>query len=670
MADHDLDELCINTIRFLAVDAVEKAKSGHPGAPMGAASFAYVLWDRFLRHNPSNASWLNRDRFVLSAGHASALLYSLLHLTGYDLPLDELKRFRQLTSKTPGHPEFGIAPGVESTTGPLGQGFANGVGMAIAERWLSEKFNHPGYEIIDHRTYGIVSDGDVQEGVASEAASLAGHLKLNKLIYFYDDNGISIEGKTQLAFSEDVAQRFRSYGWHVVDPIDGLNLELVNSAIKMSQQSEFPSLIICKSIIGYGSPNKANTASAHGEPLGEDEVLLAKDFLKWSEKEPFWIPNEALSHFRLALIRGKEYEQEWVDLCDNYREKYPDDRKLFDEVFSGELPDDWSKDLGSLFNEVNKVMATREASGLVMNAIAKKVHTLIGGSADLAPSNKTNLNGLGDFGNEDYGGRNLHFGVREHAMGAIGNGMALHGGVIPYVATFLIFSDYMRPPMRLAAMMGQRVIYVFTHDSIGLGEDGPTHQPIEQLMSLRMVPNMVVIRPADASEVAEAWKIAINRRDGPTVLILSRQGLPVLDRSKFASASGLLKGGYVIWESQLPVDTAIIATGSEVHLALEAGNLLESKGIGARVISLASWELFETQSSEYIENVLPASIRYRVSVEAGIRKGWERYVGRNGLIIGLDGFGASAPYKALYSKFGLTADDVVKKICVQREAKS
>jgi len=651
-----INELCINTIRFLAVDAVQKANSGHPGAPMGAAPMAYVLWDRFLKHNPNDPKWPDRDRFILSAGHASAMLYALLHLTGYDLSLDEIKQFRQWGSKTPGHPEYELAPGVEVTTGPLGQGFANGVGMAIAERWLAQHYNRPRYEIINHYTYAIVSDGDLMEGVSSETASLAGTLRLGKLIYLYDDNDISIEGNTDITFTENVAQRFQAYGWHVIGPIDGMDIASVDSAIRMAQQeSSRPSLIICKTIIGYGSPNKAGTGSAHGEPLGEEEVRLAKENLGWLYEKPFTIPPEVLAHLRQAQERGRRQQQEWEAKMKAYRQTYPHEARQLEE----DLPEGWDDGLADLFKAEDKPIATRVASGRVMNAIAPKVHSLMGGAGDLAPSTKTILKDKGDYGADDYGGHNMHFGVREHAMGAIASGMALHGGIIPYTATFLIFYDYMRPPVRLAALMGLRVIYIFTHDSVGLGEDGPTHQPIEQLVGLRAVPNLVTIRPADATETVEAWKVALERRHGPTALILSRQNLPVLNRTTLAPASGVQHGGYILWEAATPPAVIIIGTGSEVHIALEVGKLLQDKGVAARVVSLPSWELFDAQPAEYHNMVLPPNIRARISIEAAMPLGWERYVGLDGIAIGLSRFGVSAPGKVIYDKLGLTAQRVV-----------
>ncbi|MFC2122417.1 transketolase [Bacteroidota bacterium] len=654
------DELCINTIRFLAVDAVQKANSGHPGAPMGMAAMAYVLWDRFLKHNPSDPKWPDRDRFILSAGHASALLYSLLHLTGYNLPLDEIKQFRQWGSKTPGHPEYGLVPGVETTTGPLGQGFANGVGMAIAERWLAQNYNQPGHEIINHYTYAIVSDGDLEEGIASEAASLAGHLRLGKMIYLYDDNDISIEGSTDIAFTENVGQRFQAYGWHVVGPVDGLDVSAIDSAIRAAQaETKRPSLIICRTIIGYGSPNKAGQASTHGEPLGEEEILLTKNNLGWPYEEPFAIPPEALEHFRQVLKRGKKQQDEWDARLKAYRQAYPDKAKQLEQDLAGNLSEGWDKDLDSLFNPDDKPIATRSASGQVINTIASKVPSLIGGSADLSPSTKTIIKDSSSFGPEDYVGRNMHFGVREHAMGAIANGMSLYGGIIPYTATFLIFYDYMRPAVRLAALMEIRSIYVFTHDSVGVGEDGPTHQPIEQLLGLRSVPNLVMLRPGDATETAEAWKIALQRRHGPTALALSRQNLPILDRRKLAPASGVQRGGYILWEASATPDVIIIGTGSELHFALEAGQQLLEKGIAARVVSLPSWELFDAQPVEYRHSVLPPNIRARVSIEAATPLGWERYVGLDGVAIGVPRFGASAPQKIVYEQLGLTTQHVI-----------
>ena len=656
MSSVSRDQLSINTMRFLAVDAVQKANSGHPGAPMGAAPMAYVLWDRFLKHNPKDPRWPDRDRFVLSAGHASMLLYSLLHLTGYDLPMEELKRFRQWGSKTPGHPEYGLTPGVEATTGPLGQGFANGVGMAVAERWLAAHYNRAGHEIIDHNVYGIVSDGDLMEGVASEAASLAGTLQLGKLIYLYDDNEISIEGDTDISFRENVGQRFKAYGWHVIGPIDGMDAAAVDLALRDARaELGRPSLIVCQTLIGYGSPNKAGTGSAHGEALGEEEVRLTREQLGWTDKGPFSVPAEALAHFRLAVDRGRERQGEWEARMADYRRAYPDEAARLSEALSGDLPEGWDGELQALFGPGDSPVATRVASGKVMNAISKRVHSFVGGSADLAPSTKTILDDRSHYGPDEYSGHNLHFGVREHAMGAVANGMALHGGVIPYTATFLLFSDYMRPPMRLAALMEQRVVYLFTHDSIGLGEDGPTHQPIEQLMGLRAVPNLVVVRPADATETVEAWRVALERRDGPTVLVFSRQNLPVLDRTVLAGADGVRRGAYTLLDTSGDPEVILLSTGSEVHVAVEAEQLLRQEGVQARVVSMPSWELFDAQPAEYRDSVLPPEIRARVSVEAATTMGWERYIGDTGVAVGVSHFGASAPGGVIYEQLDLTA---------------
>jgi transketolase len=656
-----LDELCINTMRFLAIDAVEKANSGHPGTPMGAAPLAYVLWDRFLKHNPNNPGWPNRDRFVLSCGHASMMLYSLLYLTGYDLSLEDIKNFRQWGSKTPGHPEYNLTPGVEATTGPLGQGFGNAVGMAIAERWLAGNYNRPGYEIINHYTYAIVSDGDLEEGASSEAASLAGTLRLNKLILFYDKNNISIEGKTDISFTENVGERFQAYGWNVIGPIDGMDIISVDAAIHSSwSQNMRPSLIICRTTIGYGSPNKADTAAAHGEPLGAVEVLLTRKNLDWPF-EPFIVPSEALAHFRQAAERGTIWQKEWESIMKAYRIAFPDESRQLEEDMRGDLPEHWDDELDDLFQGQDKPIATRDASGRVMNTIAKRVHSLMGGSADLAPSTRTIIKDQGDYNFEDYRGRNMHFGVREHGMGTIANGIALHGGVIPYTGTFLIFYDYMRPPVRLAALMGIRVIYIFTHDSIGLGQDGPTHQPIEQLMGLRTIPGLVTIRPADTTETVEAWRVAMERRHGPTALILTRQNLPVLDRSILSPAKHLRHGGYTLWQAGDRPHIILIGTGSEVHIALKAGRLLQEQGIIARVVSLPSWELFDAQSEEYQNEVLPHDLRARISVEAASPLGWEHYVGLDGIAIGISRFGASAPKEILYEKLELTTRNVVDK---------
>ena len=650
-------QLCVNSIRFLSIDAVQKANSGHPGAPMGAAPMAYVLWDKFLKHNPADPSWPDRDRFVLSAGHASMLLYSLLHLTGYALSLDDVREFRQWGSKTPGHPEHGLAPGVEVTTGPLGQGFAHGVGMAVAERMLARRFNRPGHEVVDHYVYGIASDGDLMEGVAAEAASLAGTLGLGKLIYLYDDNGISIEGDTDATFMEDVAARFRAYGWHVAGPIDGMDAGAVEAALREAQgERERPSLVVARTVIGYGSPNKANTGGVHGEPLGADEVALTRKELGWPY-EPFVVPQEVYDHMRLALERGARAQAEWERRAEAHRAAYPAEAARLEADLAGELPDGWADGLDGLFAPDEKPMATRDAGNRAMNAIAERVLALAGGSADLAPSTKTLLREPGEP--DAYApSRNMQFGVREHAMGAVAGGMALHGGVIPYTATFLIFSDYMRPPMRLAALMGLRVIYVFTHDSIGLGEDGPTHQAVEQLIGLRSVPNLNVIRPADATETAMAWRAAVERKDGPTALALTRQAQPVLDRSVHPPADGVLRGAYTLWESSESPEAIIIGTGSETQTALDAARMLAERGVAARAVSMPSWELFDAQPRAYRDATLPPDVAVRVSVEAGRTLGWERYVGARGIAIGVDSFGASAPYKRIFEEYGLTAERV------------
>ncbi len=586
-----IDNLSVNAIRFLSIDAVQKANSGHPGAPMGAAPMAYTLWDRYLKHNPTDPNWFNRDRFVLSAGHASMLLYSLLHLTGYDLSIDDIKNFRQWGSKTPGHPEYGLTPGAEMTTGPLGQGFAHGIGMAIAEKILAEHYNRPDCRVIDHYTYGIVSDGDLMEGVASEAASLAGTLGLGKLIYLYDDNDISIEGNTDITFTEDVSKRFQSYNWHVVGPINGMNIEEVDNAISQARKEDSrPSLIIATTTIGYGSPNKANTGGVHGAPLGEEEVALTRQNLDW-EHLPFVVPGEVSAHMLEAVARGQSATSEWNELLVKYEALYPSEAGSLRLDIEGNVEEACFEKLDQLFNEEEKPLATREAGGRIMNHISQKLHSLVGGSADLAPSTNTLLSKHVEIG-AAIEPHNMHFGVREHAMGSIAGGMALHGGMIPYTATFLIFSDYMRPPMRLAALMGQRVIYVFTHDSIALGEDGPTHQPVEQLIGLRAIPNMTVLRPADATETSYAWKAALLNRTGPTSIVLTRQGVPIIDRHKMPSADAVLKGAYTLWEKSANPDVILIATGSEVQLALTAAMTVSEQGFSARVVSMPSWELF------------------------------------------------------------------------------
>ncbi len=656
-----IDNLSVNAIRFLSIDAVQKANSGHPGAPMGAAPMAYTLWDRYLQHNPTDPNWFNRDRFVLSAGHASMLLYSLLHLTGYDLSIDDIKDFRQWGSKTPGHPEYGLTPGAEMTTGPLGQGFAHGIGMAIAEKILAEHYNRPDCRVIDHYTYGIVSDGDLMEGVASEAASLAGTLGLGKLIYLYDDNDISIEGNTDITFTEDVSKRFQSYNWHVVGPINGMNIEEVDNAISQARKEDSrPSLIIATTTIGYGSPNKANTGGVHGAPLGEEEVALTRQNLDW-EHLPFVVPDEVSAHMLEAVARGQNATSEWNELLVRYEALYPSEARSLRLDIEGKVEEACFEKLDQLFNEEEKPLATREAGGRIMNHISQKLHSLVGGSADLAPSTNTLLSKHVEIGaaTEPH---NMHFGVREHAMGSIAGGMALHGGMIPYTATFLIFSDYMRPPMRLAALMGQRVIYVFTHDSIALGEDGPTHQPVEQLIGLRAIPNMTVLRPADATETSYAWKAALLNRTGPTSIVLTRQGVPIIDRHKMPSADAVLKGAYTLWEKSANPDVILIATGSEVQLALTAAMTVSEQGFSARVVSMPSWELFEQQGKDYQESVLPTSVTARISIEAACTLGWSKYIGPNGYSIGVDTFGASAPFKTLYEKYGLTVENIIQKI--------
>ena len=654
------EDLRVNAIRALAIDMVEQARAGHPGAPMGAAALAYALWDRWLRHNPADPDWPNRDRFVLSAGHASALLYALLHLTGYDLPMEELQRFRQLGSRTPGHPEHGLTAGVETTTGPLGQGFGNAVGMAMAERWLAATFNRPGHAVVDHRTYVLASDGDLQEGVTSEAASLAGTLGLGKLTVLYDSNHITIEGEAQIAFTEDVGARFRAYGWHVAGPLDGLDTDAVDAALREAEaEPDRPTLIICETIIGYGSPNKAGTGKAHGEPLGTEEARLAKERLGWTS-DPFTVPAEALAHFRAARERGQRMQADWEARFAAFQSAHPKAAAQLSSCLAGALPDGWSDQLRELFTDDERPVAIRDASQRVMNAVAERVPNLIGGSADLAPSTRTLLRDAGDFTAATPAGRNLHFGIREHAMGAIANGMALHGGVIPYTATFLAFYDYMRPPVRLAALMGARVVFVFSHDSVAVGEDGPTHQPIEQLMGLRAVPNLVMIRPADGPETAESWRLALERTDGPTVLVTTRQGLPILDRNACAGAEGLRRGAYVLWESGVAPDVLLIATGSEVHLALQAGIALADRGVHPRVVSMPSWELFDRQPQAYRDAVLPPGTRARVAAEAGTPMGWERYVGTQGTAIGMTGYGASGSAPTLMHHFGFTVEAIVE----------
>jgi len=653
-----LDQLSVNAVRLLAVDMVEAAQSGHPGLPLGAAPMAYVLFDRFLNHNPANPAWPDRDRFVLSAGHGCALLYALLHLTGYDLPLEELKRFRQWGSLTPGHPERGLTPGVEATTGPLGQGFGLGLGLALAESFQAGCFNSPGSELIDHYTYALVSDGDLMEGVASEAASLAGRLGLGKLIYLYDDNHISIEGGTDLAFTEDVSRRFQAYGWQVLRVADGNDLAVIEAAISQARADVArPSLIIVRTHIGFGSPRQ-DDASAHGEPLGAEAAAATRRFFCWPE-EPFFVPEEVLGHMRRALERGREREESWRARLADYRLRFPELARRFEREAAGELPEGWAEGL-PVFRPQDGPLATRAASGKVMQYLSAGLPNLLGGSADLAPSTKTLLHGYGDFGFGQACPRNIHFGVREHAMAAAVVGLAIHGGIIPYGATFLAFSDYMRPSLRLAALMNAPAVFVFSHDSIGLGEDGPTHQPVEQLMSLRAVPNLTVLRPAEANETAAAWVAALERRR-PAALILSRQNLPVLDPDEYPVRQGVARGAYVLADSQGEPELILIATGSEVHLALAAREEIQRQGVRVRVVSMPSWELFQEQPREYRDRVLPPEVRPRLAIEAGASLGWWRFVGDGGDVVGLDRFGASAPGRTVMDKLGFSLANVVAR---------
>lgn len=658
---NSVDQLCINTLRFLSVDAVEKAKSGHPGTPMEAAPLAYALFTRFLKHNPQDADWANRDRFILSCGHASMLLYSTLYMAGYGMTLEDLKSFRQWDSKTPGHPEYGFAKGIETTTGPLGQGFATGVGMAMAERHLAARFNRPGHDVIDYFTWAFVSDGDMMEGVASEAASLAGHLKLGRLKYVYLDNRITIEGGTDLAFSEDVGKRFESYGWQVLRLADVNDLDAVGKAFSAARaQTERPTLIIARTHIGFGAPKKQDTAEAHGAPLGAEETAAAKKNLGWPEASTFHVPEDALTHFRQETAKGADAQKDWEGRLAAWRAAHPDLSAQWDAFWSGTLPADWTSKLPAF--KAGDGLATRQASGKVINALAPVLPQLFGGSADLAPSTLTFMDKEGDFLAGSYGGRNLHFGIREHAMGAVLNGIALSGPFLPYGATFLTFTDYMKPAIRLSALMELGVIYVMTHDSIGLGEDGPTHQPIEHLAALRAIPGVLVLRPADAAETAWAWRVAIENRKKPSVIVLCRQKLPVLDRTKFGGAEGTAKGAYILSPgSQRKPQVILIATGSEIPATLDAQAKLEAKGVPTRVVSMPSWELFEAQTAAYKEEVLPATVRTRVAVEAGSSFGWHKYVGTQGSVVALDRFGASAPAEILFEKFGFTGDNIASK---------
>ena len=657
----DLQERAINTLRFLSADMVQQANSGHPGLPMGCAAIGYTIWTRHLHHNPRNPGWPDRDRFILSGGHGCALLYSLLHLTGYDLSLDELKRFRQWGSLTPGHPEYGLTPGVEVTTGPLGQGFTNGVGMAIAEAHLAAEYNEPGHRVVDHCVYAIVTDGDLMEGITSEAASLAGHLKLGKLIYLYDDNHVSIDGSTEIAFTEDRAARFSAYDWQVLRVEDGNDVEAIDMAIQAAKKEARPSLIICRTHIGYGLPTRQDTSKAHGEPPGNEELNGAKDKLGWPKEPRFLIPEDVLAHFRAAVERGRTLEVEWRAKLQAYQASFPQKYAELEKRLAGLLPADWQSALPT-FPADEKGMATRIASGKTLNALAAKVPELLGGSADLAPSTKTWIDGSPAFEPETPGGRNFHFGVREHGMGGIVNGMAVHGGLIPFGATFLAFADYMREPIRLSALSHYPSIWVFTHDSIGVGEDGPTHQPVEHLATLRAIPNLTVIRPADANETTWAWNLAIENRHAPTLLAFTRQNVPTLDRTVYAPANGLEKGAYVLADlGEGHPELILMASGSEVGLIVAAGKQLAAQSVKVRLVSFPSWELFAAQSLAYRDSVLPGTIRARLAVEAGVTMGWERWVGDKGAVLGLNRFGASAPAETVYRELGLTVANIVNQ---------
>lgn len=658
--DMDLEAKAINTIRFLSADAVQEANSGHPGLPMGTAAIAYTIWTKHLKHNPANPAWYNRDRFVLSGGHGSMLLYSLLHLTGYDLTIKDIQEFRQWGSRTPGHPEFGVTHGVETTTGPLGQGFANGVGMAIAETQLAAEFNKPDHTVIDHFVYAIVTDGDLMEGVTSEAASLAGHLGLGKLIYCYDDNGITIDGSTNLAFTEDVAARFKSYNWQVIRVSDGNNVDQIDRAVKRAKKDTRPSLIICKTHIGFGLPTRQDTAKAHGEPPGVEELAAAKVKLGWPVTPSFFVPPEVKSFYLKAVSRGKKLENRWNSIFKAYKAKYPDLANELSRRISGKLPE-----LQNLpvFEPDEKGLATRAASGKVLNALAAVLPELIGGSADLTPSNNTWINGGSAFSKDNPAGKYIHYGIREHAMGSVTNGIAAHGGLIPYAATFFAFSDYMRPAIRLSALSGLHSIWVFTHDSIGVGEDGPTHQPVEHLASLRALPNLSLIRPADANETRIAWQCAIENTSKPTALVLTRQAVPTLDRKTYASEEGLRKGAYVLGElGKGSPKVTLMASGSEVGLIVKAGEVLSGKGVSCRLVSFPSWDLFEQQTEESQQKVLPKTDNLRIAVEAGSTLGWEKYVGADGIVVGINRFGASAPGSVLFEKFSFTVENIVNQI--------
>ena len=657
----NVEQLCVDTIRTLSIDAVQKANSGHPGMPMGMADAAFVLWSKFLKHNPNNPEWFNRDRFVLSAGHGSMLIYSLLHLHGYDVSLDELKNFRQLGSITPGHPEYGLTPGVETTTGPLGQGFATGVGMAIAEAHLAERFNQPEHILVDHFVYGIVSDGDLMEGVSHEAASLAGHLKLGKIVYLYDDNSITIDGGTDRSFSDNTLKRFKSYGWHVQE-IDGHNRDAVESAIQEGKRiKDQPSIIACKTKIGYGSPSKEGTSGSHGAPLGEEEIKATKEAYGWNYDEPFTVPQEVKDHYSQFTRFGNEWEQEWKQAQEVYESVHPEAFEEFSQCLNFTMPEEGLEAILPVFEEDAKGVATRKSSGKVLNALGTKLPFLVGGSADLHASNNTLMTDFAQFEAQNYAGRNLYYGIREHAMVAALNGMVLHGGIKPYGGTFLVFSDYCKPSIRIAALSHIAPVMVFTHDSIGLGEDGPTHQPIEHLAALRAIPNSIVLRPADANEVAYAWKVAIETKNSPVSLILTRQNIPTFARNEDNPASLVEKGAYILSkESGESPDVILIGTGSEVHLCMDAQAQLKEQNIDARVVSMPSWELFEKQDKEYKESVFPKDVTARISVEAGSTMGWQKWIGDNGIAIGIDHFGGSAPYQELMNEFGFTVENVVE----------
>ena len=659
--NNQLIQSAVNSIRFLSADGVQKANSGHPGLPMGAAAMAYTIWMRHLNHNPQNPQWVGRDRFILSGGHGSMLLYSLLYLCGYDLSLDELKQFRQWKSRTPGHPEFGLTAGVEVTTGPLGQGFVNGVGMAIAQAHLAAEFNRPGFELLDNYIYAIVTDGDLMEGITSEAASLAGHLKLGRLIFLYDDNRISIDGSTELAFTEDRAARFLAYGWQVLHVEDGNDVEVIDLAIQEAKKDERPSIIVCRTHIGFGLPTKQDSEKAHGSPPGEEELAQAKKNFGWQVEPSFFVPENVLAHFRIAVEKGQESQKAWEMMFSNYKNNFADLAAEFERRMKTELPKGWEKALPE-FSADEKGMATRSASGKVINALAKKLPELVGGSADLAPSNNTWIDGSPAFQAISPEGRNFHFGVREHAMGGIINGMAVYGGLIPYAATFLVFSDYLRGSLRVSALSHYPSVWIFTHDSIGVGEDGPTHQPIEHLASLRAIPNLVTIRPADANETVVAWKVAIERRHAPTALILTRQNLPTVDRSIYTSASELIRGAYLLGDiGDGEPDLILMASGSEVSLIIKAGMTLASSGTNVRLVSFPSWELFKQQDTQYRDYILPPKLKARIAVEAGISQGWERWVGDEGYIISIDHYGASAPAATLFKEFGITVEHIIEK---------